>query len=170
MTLLLINEATWKPIDDWLNKQFTTHNRIVGRESWCALPRLEMSIGGKALELGLKKYREWIDRHLSKEDQSKLLAQIMVEEWKLPRAPLFRFCTIRERNPEWPDQGDGVWEIYAYDNLDMANESYVLRRVMPGRPRGSTGETINISRHAHDKGNLRVWAENIEDPRLCLSL
>lgn len=89
-------------------------------------------------------------------------------EWKLPRAPVFRFCTLRLRNPDYPDSGRGVWEILGYENLDTSDEVYVLRRVMPARRNGPTGELIKVWRYQHDRGHIRIWAADLEDPELNL--
>lgn len=90
-------------------------------------------------------------------------------EWKLPRAPLFRFCTLNLRNSSYPDEGAGIWEIQGYDNLDTSDELYVLRRVMPAHRNGSTGEFIKVWRYQHDNGRLRIWAANPEDPEFNLT-
>lgn len=87
-------------------------------------------------------------------------------QWTLPRAPLFRFCTLACRMTQYPDDGEGVWEITGYDNLDTPDEIYLLRRVMPARAGGPTGEFIKVWRHQHDKGSLRIWSANPEDPAL----
>lgn len=89
-----------------------------------------------------------------------------IPEWKLPRAPLFRFCTLNFRNPTYPDEGQGVGEVLGYENLDTSDELYLLRRVMPARMNGPTGEFIKVWRYQHDRGRLRIWAANPEDPEL----
>lgn len=167
MSLVLVDETTWKAIDDWLDKKFTIHGWVEGREAWFALPRIAMCAGGEALERGLMQYREWIERNMSAEHQAAMVAQILVKKWELPRAPLFRYCTHRLHDSSCPDRHKGVWEICGYENLDTPDEIYLLRRVVPVFAGGPTGGVIKVWRHDHECGHLRVWAANPEDAALC---
>jgi hypothetical protein len=49
-------------------------------EYWLALPRFEMAEGGDALEQGLKEYNAWVNQHVSRDAQIRMLARIAVEE------------------------------------------------------------------------------------------
>lgn len=89
-----------------------------------------------------------------------------VHVWKLPRAPLFRLCVLNFRVLSYPDEGAGVWEVEGYEDLDTPDEKYVLRRVMPARKAGPTGELIRVRRQQHDEGHVRIWAAQLEDPLL----
>lgn len=87
-------------------------------------------------------------------------------QWVLPRAPLFRLCVLEFRVSSYPDEGQGVWEIEGYEGLNTPDELYVLRRVMPAKRGGPTGELIKVWRYQHDKGHLRIWSAQLEDPAL----
>lgn len=89
--------------------------------------------------------------------------------WGLPRPPLFRFCTLRLRCKDWPDEGDGVWQIIGLHDMDGEFETLELRQVMPGAPNGTVGGIIKVWRRAHEDGYLRVWRRDLEDPALMSS-
>ena len=89
-------------------------------------------------------------------------------EWTLPRPPIFRLCTLTWTSSAWPDNGAGVWKIMGYEDMGSKEEKFLLQRVMPSVPGGSTGEIINIFRSTHDRGGLRVWTKKLEDDKYCL--
>jgi hypothetical protein len=87
--------------------------------------------------------------------------------WKVPRAPLLRLCTLAFTRTDWPDGGQGVWEIHGYRDVDLPSEQYRLRRVMPAEPGGTTGEMIWVYRRTHEHGGVRVWVKDLEDKQFC---
>jgi hypothetical protein len=85
--------------------------------------------------------------------------------WAMPRPPLMRLCTLKFTCNAWPDDGRGVWEILGYRDMDTKNEAMQLRRVMPAKPGGSTGECIWFHRSTYELGGMDVWRADLSDPR-----
>lgn len=78
-------------------------------------------------------------------------------QWRLPRAPLRRLCTLQVTSSSWPDDGAGTWEIIAYRAMDTNHETIGLRRVIPAVLGGPSGETIWVPRAMFEAGMVSVW-------------
>lgn len=57
-----------------------------------------------------------------------------------------------------------MWQLFGYERMGTREEQFCLRRVMPAEPGGATGETIIIWREMYERGGLRVWRQDLEDP------
>lgn len=92
-----------------------------------------------------------------------------VTQWTLPRPPLFRYCTcsLTHVSDAWPDNGEGVWQIIGFHDMDLASEYWELRRIMPAEPGGPSGEVIKVNRIVHDIGGLMIWVRDFHDPLYC---
>jgi len=88
--------------------------------------------------------------------------------WKLPTPPAYRLCTLSWTCSAWPDGGRGVWEIIGYEGIGTRQERFLLRRVMPAEPGGSTGEQIKVWRDQYDLGGMQVWRKDLADPAYCV--
>lgn len=88
-------------------------------------------------------------------------------EWKRPRPPLNRLCTLDIRCQGWPEDGAGVWQIVGFSDMGDLVEKWQLRRVMPFDLRQPVGQEIHIHRISYEDGHVNVFrgGPDLFDPR-----
>ena len=88
-------------------------------------------------------------------------------EWRRPRPPLHRLCTLDVRSTGWPEEGAGVWQIVGFSNMESHLERWELRRVMPADLSQPVGQEIHIYRISFEDGYVKVFrgGPDLLDPR-----